>query len=142
MLNGFVAVVNSLGCRVKPYLPQTCNTIKSCLSACFYVAKGRQQANNFYFTDCSSPETKRETNERSWCCLVRKIWQKNPLKSWDQYWKHWKQLLVLVMWQEWHLQSRSCFRDWPQLWRISMRIEKVQENCSECCLLADILWAA
>ena len=28
MLNGFGTVINSLGCRAKPYLPQICGTIK------------------------------------------------------------------------------------------------------------------
>ncbi|KAK1357482.1 Splicing factor subunit [Heracleum sosnowskyi] len=44
MLNGFVAVVNSLGRRVKPYLPQICNTIKPYLSTCTYVTRRRHAA--------------------------------------------------------------------------------------------------
>ncbi|KAK7246736.1 hypothetical protein RIF29_41606 [Crotalaria pallida] len=42
MLNGFGAVVNSLGLRVKPYLPQICGTIKWRLNN--KSAKVRQQA--------------------------------------------------------------------------------------------------
>ncbi|PON95285.1 Coatomer beta subunit [Trema orientale] len=42
MLNGFGAVVNSLGRRVKPYLPQNCGTIKWRLNN--KSAKVRQQA--------------------------------------------------------------------------------------------------
>lgn len=42
MLNGFGTVVNSLGQRVKPYLPQICGTIKWRLNN--KSAKVRQQA--------------------------------------------------------------------------------------------------
>jgi splicing factor 3B subunit 1 len=42
MLNGFGAVVNALGQRVKPYLPQICGTIKWWLNN--KSAKVRQQA--------------------------------------------------------------------------------------------------
>ncbi|KAL1810490.1 hypothetical protein DCAR_0730192 [Daucus carota subsp. sativus] len=42
MLNGFGAVVNSLGKRVKPYLPKICGTIKWCLNN--ESAQVRQQA--------------------------------------------------------------------------------------------------
>ncbi|GAA0148002.1 RNA splicing factor [Lithospermum erythrorhizon] len=42
MLNGFSAVVNSLGQRVKPYLPQICGTIKWSLNN--KSSKVRQQA--------------------------------------------------------------------------------------------------
>jgi splicing factor 3B subunit 1 len=42
MLNGFGTVVNSLGLRVKPYLPQICGTIKWRLNN--KAAKTRQQA--------------------------------------------------------------------------------------------------
>ena len=42
MLNGFGVVVNSLGTRVKPYLPQICGTILWRLNN--KAAKVRQQA--------------------------------------------------------------------------------------------------
>ncbi|KAH0691118.1 hypothetical protein KY289_018476 [Solanum tuberosum] len=42
MLNGFGAVVNALGQRVKPYLPQICGTIKWRLNN--KSSKVRQQA--------------------------------------------------------------------------------------------------
>ena len=42
MLNGFGVVVNSLGMRVKPYLPQICGTILWRLNN--KAAKVRQQA--------------------------------------------------------------------------------------------------
>lgn len=42
MLNGFGVVVNSLGARVKPYLPQICGTILWRLNN--KAAKVRQQA--------------------------------------------------------------------------------------------------
>lgn len=42
MLNGFGVVVNSLGVRVKPYLPQICGTILWRLNN--KAAKVRQQA--------------------------------------------------------------------------------------------------
>ena len=42
MLNGFGVVVNSLGIRVKPYLPQICGTILWRLNN--KAAKVRQQA--------------------------------------------------------------------------------------------------
>lgn len=68
MLNGFGTVVNALGKRVKPYLPQICGTILWRLNN--KSAKVRQQAADLISRIAIVMKTCQEVSELSKCVCV------------------------------------------------------------------------
>ena len=67
MLNGFGVVVNSLGMRVKPYLPQICGTILWRLNN--KAAKVRQQAADLISRIASVMHKCGEVSSNNHCAL-------------------------------------------------------------------------
>lgn len=70
MLNGFGTVVNALGKRVKPYLPQICGTILWRLNN--KSAKVRQQAADLISRIAVVMKTCQEVSQQN-VCLIRDI---------------------------------------------------------------------
>lgn len=70
MLNGFGTVVNALGKRVKPYLPQICGTILWRLNN--KSAKVRQQAADLISRIAVVMKTCQEVSQQN-VCLIRNI---------------------------------------------------------------------
>lgn len=77
MLNGFGTVVNALGKRVKPYLPQICGTILWRLNN--KSAKVRQQAADLISRIAVVMKTCQEVSQQN-VCLIRDICTKGVIK--------------------------------------------------------------